>query len=91
VSRRRRCVVRTAAARAPGRRGAGPELDAPTGEHQYVTPPTPIKLIVTLSFQSAMPVGHADTPASDGLLAATLQALGDDGYRSEVDAGVLPR
>jgi hypothetical protein len=35
-----------------------------------------------------MPVGRADTPASDGLLAATLQALGDDGYRSEVDAAV---
>jgi hypothetical protein len=35
-----------------------------------------------------MPVGRADTPASGGLLAATLQALGDDGYRSEVDAAV---
>ena len=36
-----------------------------------------------------MPVGRADTPASDGLLAGTLQALGDDGYRSDVDAAVL--
>jgi hypothetical protein len=26
-----------------------------------------------------MPVGRADTPASDGLLAATLQALDDNG------------
>ncbi len=41
-----------------------------------------------VSFQSAMPVGRADTPASDGLLAATLQAFGDHGYRSEVDAAV---
>jgi hypothetical protein len=40
------------------------------------------------SFQSTMSVGRADTPASDGLLAATLLALGDDGYRSEVDAAV---
>jgi hypothetical protein len=32
--------------------------------------------------------GRADAPASDGLLAATLQALGDDAYRSEVDAAV---
>jgi hypothetical protein len=38
------------------------------------------------SFQRAIAVGRADTPASDGLLAATLYALGDDGYRSEVDA-----
>jgi hypothetical protein len=40
------------------------------------------------SFPSAMPVCRADTPASDGLLAATLQALGDDGCRSEVDAAI---
>ena len=40
------------------------------------------------SFQGTMSVGRADTPASDGLLAATLLALGDDGYRSEVDAAV---
>jgi hypothetical protein len=35
-----------------------------------------------------MAVGRADTSASDGLLAAALQALGDDGYRSHVDAVV---
>jgi hypothetical protein len=40
------------------------------------------------SFQTAMPVGRADTPASDGLLAAILQAFGDDSYRSKVDAAV---
>jgi hypothetical protein len=39
-------------------------------------------------FQSAMARGRADTPPSDGLLAATLQALGGDSYRSEVDAAV---
>jgi hypothetical protein len=39
-------------------------------------------------FHSAMPVGRADTAASDGLLAATLQALGGDRYCSAGDAGV---
>jgi hypothetical protein len=36
-----------------------------------------------------MSIGRGDIPASDGLLATTLQALGDGGYRFQIDAGVL--
>jgi hypothetical protein len=40
------------------------------------------------SFQTAMPLGRADTPACGRLLATALQASAGDGYRSHVDAGV---
>jgi len=46
---------------------------------------------VLVSFQSVMPSGRADTPASGKLLAEALPALDGDGYRSQLDAAVSPR